>query len=192
MPDIGIPDEEFLRGDVPMTKQEVRILTIAKARLHPTDIIYDIGAGTGSLSIEAARQALKGHVYALERKAEAVALIRANAEKFQTTNLTVLEREAPDGIAELPPCDCVLIGGSGSQLAAILKSVDRKLRSGGRIMLNCITVQTLLSAINYFRAQRVTYSYDTIQVQISRLRQIGPYDMAQAQNPIYILCAEKR
>ena len=86
----------------------------------------------------------------------------------------------------------MLIGGSGSQLAAILKSVDRKLRSGGRIMLNCITVQTLLSAINYFRAQRVTYSYDTIQVQINRLRQIGPYDMAQAQNPIYILCAEKR
>ena len=186
---LGISDEEFLRGDVPMTKQEVRILTIAKARLHPTDIIYDIGAGTGSLSIEAAHQALKGHVYALERKAEAVALIRANAEKFQTANLTVLEKEAPDGIAELPPCDCVLIGGSGSQLAAILKSVDRKLRSGGRIVLNCITVQTLLSAINYFRAQRVTYSYDTIQVQINRLRQIGPYDMAQAQNPIYILCA---
>ena len=192
MPDIGIPDEEFLRGDVPMTKQEVRILTIAKAHLHPTDIIYDIGAGTGSLSIEAARQAFKGHVYALERKAEAVALIRANAEKFQTTNLTVLEREAPDGIVELPPCDCVLIGGSGNRLAAILNTVDEKLRSGGRIVLNCITVQTLLSAINYFRAQRVTYSYDTIQVQINRLRQVGPYDMAQAQNPIYILCAEKR
>ena len=192
MPDIGIPDEDFLRGDVPMTKQEVRILTIAKARLHPKDIIYDIGAGTGSLSIEAARQALKGHVYALERKAEAVALIRANAEKFQTANLTVLEKEAPDGIAELPPCDCVLIGGSGSQLAAILKSVDRKLRSGGRIVLNCITVQTLMQCIEYMRSHADIYAYEAIQVQISRLQQVGPYDMAKALNPIYIVTCWKK
>ena len=81
---------------------------------------------------------------------------------------------------------------AASQLAAILKSVDRKLRSGGRIVLNCITVQTLLGAIDYFRAQRTAYTYDAIQVQVNRLRQVGPYDMAQAQNPIFIVRAEKR
>lgn len=190
MPYIGLADEDFLRGKVPMTKQEVRILTIAKARLSPEDIVYDVGAGTGSLSIEAARQVMHGHVYALERKNEAVRLIQANAKKFHTDNLTVLETEAPAGISELPSCDCVFIGGSGSHLSEILRSVDEKLRNGGRILLNCITVQTLVAALDYFRTHR-TYTYETIQVQINRLRQIGSYDMAQAQNPIYILCAVK-
>lgn len=189
---LGIADEDFIRGKVPMTKQEIRILTIAKARLSSEDVVYDIGAGTGALSVEAARQVMRGHVYALERHQEGVQLIRANAEKFQVHNLTVLETEAPAGIETLPYCDCVLIGGSGSRLRPILEAVDGKLRKGGRILLNCITIQTLSEAIDFFRAHSAGFRYETIQVQVNRLRQIGPYDMAQAQNPIYILCALKQ
>ena len=190
---LGIPDTEFHRGDVPMTKEEVRILTIAKARIRPDAVVYDIGAGTGSLTIEAALQAPQGTVYAIERKPEAVALIHENADIFGVAErVHVIEAEAPDGMDALPPCDTVLIGGSGSHLAAILDVVDGKLRKGGRIALNFLTVQTLMSAIEWLRAHKTAYNYETIHVQVNRLRQVGPYDMAKAENPIYIVTAEKK
>jgi precorrin-6Y C5,15-methyltransferase (decarboxylating) CbiT subunit len=190
---LGISDEEFLRGDVPMTKREVRIVTIANAQLAEDAVVYDIGAGTGSLTIEAAAQVPHGHVYAIERKDEAVKLIRANLAHFGVEErVTVLAKEAPDGIEKLPPCDAVLIGGSGSHLAAILDAADEKLRPGGRIALNFITVQTLLAAIEWLRAHKAAYTYETIHVQVNRLRQVGPYDMAKAENPIYIVTAEKK
>lgn len=189
---LGIKDSEFLRGDVPMTKEEVRILTIAKARMGAGAIVYDIGAGTGSLTVEAALQSA-GHVYAVERKKEAVRLIHANAEKFGVAPLvSVIEAEAPDGMEDLPPCDAALIGGSGSHLSDILALVDGKLKPGGRIVLNCITVQTLADAIAYFRAHKDGYTYEIIQVQVNRLRAVGRYDMAKAENPICILTAEKQ
>lgn len=187
---LGISDDEFIRGRVPMTKQEIRILTLAKARIGAGDVVYDIGAGTGSLSIEAALQAENGHVYAIERKSEGIALIQQNAEKFGVENLTVVQREAPEGMEALPACNVVLIGGSGSHLEEILAAVDRKLVQGGRILLNCITVQTLASCIAYMRRNE-RYSYEAIQVQVNRLRQVGPYDMAEAINPIYIVVCEK-
>ena len=187
---LGIADDEFIRGKVPMTKQEIRILTLAKARIGAGDVVYDIGAGTGSLSIEAALQAENGHVYAIERKSEGIALIQQNAEKFGVENLTVVQQEAPEGMEALPACNVVLIGGSGSHLEEILAAVDRKLVQGGRILLNCITVQTLASCIAYMRRNE-RYSYEAIQVQVNRLRQVGPYDMAEAINPIYIVVCEK-
>ena len=187
---LGISDDEFIRGRVPMTKQEIRILTLAKARIGAGDVVYDIGAGTGSLSIEAALQAENGHVYAIERKSEGIALIQQNAEKFGVENLTVVQQEAPEGMEALPACNVVLIGGSGSHLEEILAAVDRKLVQGGRILLIFITVQTLASCIAYMRRNE-RYSYEAIQVQVNRLRQVGPYDMAEAINPIYIVVCEK-
>ena len=130
---LGIADDEFIRGKVPMTKQEIRILTMAKARIGAEDIVYDIGAGTGSLSIEAALQAENGHVYAIERKAEGIALIQQNAEKFGVRNLTVVQHEAPEGMDELPACDVVLIGGSGSILRPVsLTNNQPSLMNGGK------------------------------------------------------------
>ena len=190
---LGIPDSEFHRGDAPMTKEEVRILTIAKARIEPDAVVYDIGAGTGSLTIEAALQAPKGEVYAIERKPEAVALIHENADVFGVAGrVHVIEAEAPDGMDALPPADAVLIGGSGSHLADILAAADERLRTGGRIVMNFITIQTLAAAIAWLRAQKAAYTYETIQIQVSRLRQVGPYDMAKAEHPIYIVTAEKK
>lgn len=190
---LGISDDDFLRGDVPMTKREVRIVTIADARIAEDAVVYDVGAGTGSLTIEAAQQAVRGRVYAIERKKEAVALIRANAAKFDVAErVTVVAAEAPDGMADLPPCDAALVGGSGSHLAEILDLMDTKLKDGGRIVLNFITIQTLATALAWLRAHKLRYDYETVQLQVNRLRHVGPYDMAQAENPIYIVTATRR
>lgn len=188
---LGLPDAAFVRGKVPMTKQEIRILTLVKAQIGPRDIVYDIGAGTGSLSIEAARLAPEGHVYAVERKEEAIRLIEANGERFGLENLSVIEAEAPAGLENLPLADAVLIGGSGGHLASILDCVAEKLREGGRLVLNCITVQTLAAALDYLHAHEAVYRYEAVQVQVSRLRRVGPYDMAEAQNPVYIITCTK-
>ena len=166
---LGLPDAAFVRGKVPMTKQEIRILTLVKAQIGPRDIVYDIGAGTGSLSIEAARLAPEGHVYAVERKEEAIRLIEANGERFGLENLSVIEAEAPAGLENLPLADAVLIGGSGGHLASILDCVAGKMREGGRLVLNCITVQTLAAALDYLHAHEAVYRYEAIQVQVSRL-----------------------
>lgn len=188
---LGIPDEEFIRGKVPMTKQEIRVLTMVKAQIAPDDIVWDIGAGTGSLSIEAARLAENGHVYSLERKHEGIELIHQNSEKFGVKNLTTIEAEAPEGMDKIPDCDVAIIGGSGRHLEPILDMIDAHLKVGGRIILNCITIQTLSSCLEYMRNHKDKYNYEAMQVQVNRLEQVGPYDMAKAINPIYIVTCKK-
>ena len=188
---LGIPDEEFIRGKVTMTKQEIRVLTMVKAQISKNDIVWDIGAGTGSLSIEAARLAENGHVYAIERNPEGIGLIKKNAEKFGVSNLTVIEAEAPAGMENMPDCDAVIIGGSGKQLDPILDVINAHLKVGGNIVLNCITIQTLSSCLAYMRSHKEEFKYEAIQVQVNRLEAVGPYDMAKAINPIYIVTCKK-
>ncbi len=189
---LGIADEEFIRQDVPMTKQEIRILSLVKAQIAPDAVVYDIGAGTGSISIEAARLAPQGEVFAIERETAGINLIRANAANFAVPNVRVIQAEAPDGIADLPEADAILIGGSGSRLPEILEAVTPKLKDKGRLVLNCITVQTLMQCIEYMRIHSDTYIYEAIQVQVTRLQQVGTYDMAKANNPIYIVTCWKK
>ncbi len=188
---LGIPDEDFIRGKVPMTKQEVRILTIAKARIKPDSVVCDVGAGTGSISIEAAFQAKDGMVYAIERNPDGIELIKQNSQKFGVYNLKVIEAYAPAGFEDLPMLDAVIIGGSGSNLPIILDAIDKKLNTGGRIVMNCITIQTIAQCLEYMRKCE-DYTYEAVQVQVSQLEQVGPYDMAKANNPIYIVTCEKK
>lgn len=189
---LGIDDEEFLRGKAPMTKREVRILTLAEAHIQETDIVCDIGAGTGSLSIEAALLATQGHVYAIERKAEAIALLHQNQEKFRAKNLTIIEGEAPKAMRTLPAhLDVALIGGTGNHLEAILDEVGTRLVEGGRIIVNCITAQTLTDTLRYFRVH-AEYQTHAEGLQVTRWKRVGPYDMADALNPVHIIAAEKQ
>ena len=183
-----IPDEDFIRGTVPMTKQEIRILTMAKAQLKPNDVVIDIGAGTGSLSIEAAMVARR--VFAVERDAAAIELIEQNVEKFDVDNIIIINAEAPNGLEAINNIDVAIIGGSGGNLTKILDTIDRRLKVGGRIVINCITIQTIAEALEYFKNHN-NYEYEAIQVQINRLNHVGQYDMAKALNPIYILTAVK-
>ena len=189
---LGIKDDAFVRGNVPMTKEEIRILTLVKAQITPDAVVYDVGAGTGSLSVEAARLAPQGHVYAIEKNPEGITLIKENAARFSTRNLTVVEGAAPAALDGLPHLDVALIGGSGRQLADILDIVGERLRPDGRIVANAITMQTVAACLDYFHSHADRYTYEAIQVQISRLERVGPYDMAKALNPIYIITAERK
>lgn len=187
----GIADEEFIRDKVPMTKEEIRILTMCKAKIKPDDIIWDIGAGTGSLSIEAALLAPQGKVYAIEKKDLAVNLLHQNIAKFKLeNNVEVIATEAPKGLDDLPSCDVVFIGGSGKHMFEILDLIDTKLKTGGRIIVNAVTIQTIAQITEYM-TQKENYTYEAIQVQVNRLRKIGSYDMFNAQNPVYIVTCKK-
>lgn len=187
---IGIPDEEFLRGDIPMTKQEIRILALAKAQIGPEDIVIDVGAGTGSLSVEAARLAVRGRVYAIEREPEGVALIRANAGKFATANLEVLEGLAPEAMQELPAADAVFVGGSGGHLRPILERIDELLKPGGRIVIMAVTIETLHEALNWAE-HNLPYAVSACGIQVNRLRRAGSSHMFQALNQVYIIQCKK-
>lgn len=187
----GIADEEFIRDKVPMTKEEIRILTMCKAKIRSDNIIWDIGAGTGSLSIEAALLAPQGEVYAIEKKDLAVDLLHQNIAKFKLEDkVKVVATEAPKGLDELPNCDVVFIGGSGKHMFEILDIIDSKLNEGGRIIVNAVTIKTI-SEITTYMKQKENYTYEAIQVQVNRLRQIGSYDMFNAQNPVYIVTCKK-
>ncbi|MBR4642501.1 MAG: precorrin-6Y C5,15-methyltransferase (decarboxylating) subunit CbiT [Selenomonadaceae bacterium] len=183
-----IADEEFLRGKIPMTKQEIRILTLAKAQIKIDSIVADIGAGTGSISIEAARLARNGKIFAIERKAEAFELIKRNVEKFSVDNVEIIQAEAPEGLEDLPELDAAIIGGSGGHLEKIFDVLGMKLKIGGRVVVNAITLQTAAAALEYFK--RHAWKCEAFQVQINRLERVGSYDMMRALNPVWIITAE--
>lgn len=186
---IGIDDEEFIRGEVPITKQEIRVLTLAKARIDFDSVVVDVGAGTGSITIEAARLAPNGKIFSVERKPEAIELIKRNVEKFSVDNVEIICAEAPDGLKNLPELDAVIIGGSGGRLEKILDILYTKLKIGGRLVLNAITIQTAATALGYFRTHGI--NFDAVQIQITRLKKVRAHDMNQALNPVWIITAEK-
>ena len=187
---LGIGDENFVRGKVPMTKEEIRILTLAKAKIGEKDFVVDVGAGTGSLSIEAAKIARKGYVFAIEKNSAAVDLISQNSEKFDVDNIVIINSEAPEGLRNVSRLDVALVGGSGGRLAEILDAIDAKLKVGGRMVLNFITAQSLSTCLAWLKVHS-NYKYEAIQVQINRLEIVGDYDMYRAQNPVHIVTAEK-
>ena len=172
-----------------MTKQEIRILTLAKARIAPDSVVIDIGAGTGSLSVEAALQAPHGHVYAIERELEGIALIKINSEKFGAANVTPVFGTAPEALATLPPADVILIGGSGGKLEAIIAEADRLLKPGGRLVITAITIETLYHGLRELEAR--SYRTETCGVQVNRVRTAGASHMFQALNPVYIMSSTK-
>lgn len=183
----GIKDDLFIRGNVPMTKEEIRTLTLCKASISPESIVLDIGAGTGSLSIESSLIASNGHVYAIEKNPEAIALIKQNADKFNISdNLSIIEGTAPDALRSIDSYDIVLIGGSGGNIIEILDSVSAHINPGGRIVANAITLQNTNAIINYMK-QNDMYDYEAVLVQISHMKKAGSFDMMIGLNPVYII-----
>lgn len=183
----GLPDEAFERGDVPMTKQEVRAAVLAKLAVRPKDILWDVGAGTGSVSVELALAAPRGRVYAVECRPEGCALIKANREKFRTRNLVLVEGLAPDALSDLPAPDAVFIGGSKGSLAAIVDAALDK-NPDARICVSAIALETLSAAVTALTAKGRTVQVS--QIAVSRAKAVGGLHLMMAQNPIYLITGE--
>lgn len=183
----GLPDEAFERGDVPMTKQEVRAAVLAKLAVRPEDILWDVGAGTGSVSVELALAAPRGRVYAVECRPEGCALIKANREKFRTRNLVLVEGLAPAALLDLPAPDAVFIGGSKGSLAAIVDAALDK-NPDARICVSAIALESLSAAVAALTAKGRTVQVS--QIAVSRARAVGGLHLMMAQNPIYLITGE--
>lgn len=186
----GLADELFMRSKVPMTKQEVRSVSISKLQPKTTDLIYDIGAGTGSCSIELALLARKGKVYAFERNPVAVELLGKNKELFAVTNLEVIAGEALENIKKMPAPDCVFVGGSGGDLCEMLDIIYSK-NSACRIVMNAITIETLAEVAAYYNARK-DYELEVVNVFAARSKKLGNYNLMMAQNPVYVMTALKK
>lgn len=183
----GIPDDLFVRNEVPMTKEEIRALTLAKARLAPRQIVWDIGSGTGSIAVEAALLVPGGTVYAIERNSRGIDLIKQNAQKFAISNLVPIHGEAPAVLHNLPDPHRIIIGGSGGQLSEIFQLAKQRLKPGGRIVVNAVTLETFALCTKLI----AQWHYNIIQVNISRTVKTGRMNMWRALNPIYIVTAVK-
>lgn len=186
----GLADELFTRSKVPMTKQEVRSVSMSKLMPKVTDKIYDIGAGTGSCSVELALLANKGQVWAFERNPEAVALIHKNKDLFGIENLEVIAGEALENIKNMPAPDCVFVGGSGGDLCEMLDIIYAK-NSDCRVVINAITIETLAEVADYYKKHQ-DYSLEIVNVCVARSRKLGSYNLMMAQNPVYVMTALKK
>lgn len=183
----GIPDELFIRGDVPMTKQEVRAVALAKLRLTATDTVWDVGAGTGSVSIEAALVARAGSVWAVERNVAGVQLIRENADAFGCGNVHAVPGVAPEALAKLPVPDAVFVGGSAGELPSIVEAALEK-NSQVRLCVPCVTVETLTEACALLSGSRFK-GFEACQVSAARAETVGSHHLMKAQNPVFLVSA---
>ena len=183
----GLPDELFLRAQEPghvgpMTKSEVRAVCLSKLALPENAVCWDVGAGTGSVSVEMALQAPKGRVYAIERNETALALIAANRASFGLENLEVICGTAPEACAGLPAPTHVFLGGTAGNLHAILQTALEK-NPQVRIVAAAVTLE---SAAALTACMAEFSKAECVQVQVSRAKPAGPYHLMQAQNPVFL------
>ena len=164
------------------------MVTLAKARLAPGMIVWDVGSGTGSISVEAARLAAGGRVYAVERSAEGAQLTRQNAEHFGLDNITVVAGEAPGALGGLPSPHRVIMGGSGGNFSAVVKVIETKLLPGGRLVINAVSLETLAASVDCLKAPWRT---DIVQISVARAERPGKSHIMRGLNPVFIITAWK-
>lgn len=188
-PLIGIDDEQFQTSRKLITKQEVRAVTLAKLQLQDDLTLWDIGAGSGSVSIEASNLIPHGRIFALERNPQCVGFMTENLHKFAAHNIKLIEMEAPDGLDDIPDPDRVFIGGAGGNLEEIIDVIGKRLKPEGLIVINAVTLETLTKAVEYLEDQG--FSTEAVCVNISRTRKLTEYKMFEALNPVYVITASK-
>jgi len=188
----GIPDELFERTEnVPITKEEVRTIQISKARLKPGQTVYDIGCGSGSISIEAALQIeSSGNVFAIDHDQNAIELTKKNMKKFGVSNISVIFGDAKERIQELEKADVIFIGGTGGDTREIVEISESKLKSGGRIVIGIILIETLYSVLQVLEKLQFE-SIDITQVTISKSRKTSTGTMMLSRNPVTIISATR-
>ena len=183
-------DGDFLRGQAPMTKEEIRHLAVCRLRLQGGQVVWDVGAGTGSVSAECAQAVPDGRVFAVEREEAALALLEENRARLGLCNLTVVPGRAPEALADLPAPDRLFVGGSGGQLGEVLNLAFEK-NPRARVVITAVTLETLSAAAACLDALGLADTAIT-QVAVTRTRQVGGLHMAQAQNPVWIISGEGR
>ena len=188
----GIPDEMFERTEkVPITKEEVRVVQISKARLNPGQIVYDIGCGSGSITVEAAIQIeSSGKVFAVDYDSNAIELTEKNLKKFKISNVSLILGNAKEKISELEQADAIFVGGTGGGTADIVELCHEKLKTGGRIVVGIILIETLYAVLQVLEKSKFD-SVDIAQVTISKSRKTSTGTMMLARNPVTIISATK-
>jgi precorrin-6Y C5,15-methyltransferase (decarboxylating) len=184
----GLPDKLYVQGTAAMSQEEARALTLCKARLKRGMVVYEIGAGTGSWTVEAARLVAPGTVWAVEKNPAAAALVRANLLKFGLTNVRLVEGDAPAACQGWPAADCLLIGGSGGRLREILKSACGWLKPGGRLVITAVTPDTFSGAWQELQ-EGPWDDPDTVMVSLARVVSRGNAQIWSGGNPVFILSA---
>jgi len=191
---IGIPDEEFFQR-IPqkglITKAEVRVISISKMKINSHDVIWDIGAGSGSVSIEAALIARSGTVYAIERNLEDIDNIKKNINKFGVKNVKVIHGVAPDCLDEIKDHpDSVFIGGSSGNMKEIIVRCAKRLKPYGKIVINAVTIESLYEATEGLK--ECNFNYDITLLNVARSKDIIGLTRLEALNPIFVISGEKK
>jgi cobalt-precorrin-6B (C15)-methyltransferase len=189
----GIPDEMFVQSDnVPgPTKEEIRVITISKARLREGSLVLDVGCGTGGLTVEAALQVTpKGKVFAIDNDENAVELTKTNVARFAVQDtVQIIKGKAPDALTNLPEVDAVLVGGSQS-LREVIRASHNKLKKNGRVVINAILLETGYTALDEIKKLNFK-EVDAITVFVAKGKEIRSGTMMLARNPITIISATK-
>lgn len=186
----GIPDRLFERlPGIPLTKREIRVLLISHLRLKPESVLWDIGAGTGTIAVEAGLLCPQGQIVAIERDEDVADLIRRNCDRFGVQNVEVIKGSAPDCLKELAAPDCVCIGG-GRPIKAILQAVYDRLQPQGRIVATAANLESLY-AISEGLSSLQMRNIEVIQSAVNRLEMRGTHQVFAALDPIFVLSGEK-
>lgn len=180
----GIPDDRFVRGSAPMTKAEVRGVTMSKLKPKPSDICYDLGCGTGSVTVELALAAYEGQVFSIDKSEDATALTKENCRKFQLGNAAVICGCVPDVLHALPPADVVFIGGSCGNMDGIVQAVLAK-NPKARLVVNAVSLETLTDAAGVFDSHGL--EAEIVQISVAKAKKLGSHHLMMGQNPVYVI-----
>ena len=189
---LGLPDASFEQRHPEkglITKHEVRAVSLARLQLRADSVVWDIGAGSGSVGLEAARLCRNGHVYAIEKNADDAAIVQRNRLAMGISNHTLLHGKAPEGLQAWADPDAVFVGGSGGELAELITLILKRLRPQGWLVMNFVTIENLGVAVATLKAQGATW--DVLQLQASRSKPILHMHRMAAENPVWIVCAQR-
>ena len=189
---LGLPDARYQQRYPEkglITKLEVRAVSLARMQLRASSVVWDIGAGSGSVGLEAARLCRQGHVYAIEKNVDDSAIVRSNRRTLGISNHTLVHGKAPDGLQHWPDPDAVFIGGSGGELAALIGLILQRLRPEGWLVMNFVTLENLATAVETLKSLGV--AWDVLQLQASRSKPILHMNRMAAENPVWLVCAQK-
>ncbi|MDZ7833930.1 MAG: precorrin-6y C5,15-methyltransferase (decarboxylating) subunit CbiE [Desulfobacterales bacterium] len=188
-PGLGGPDEDYAHDRGMITKAEVRAVSIAKLRLEPGSVMWDLGAGSGAVAVEASIFVTGGRIEAVEKNADRVKNIRQNIEKFGVSNMFVHEMQLPSGMDALPDPDRIFVGGGGEALPEILNTAVKRLQPGGRIVINAVVIETVTACLDILNAE--DFETELVQVQVSKGARMPAGMRLSAGNPVFVLSARK-